>query len=882
MIVNVEEENEPFIDERLELLDLDGFMDSCSSLVTTFWGCEDSNSRHDVYVKLAHFSVKEFLVSDAIRTGSCSDFALEKELAHSCLAKSCLVYFQQITRPVSSEVRSLHSFASYAGSFWLEHKRLAKQNWTSGILQEMLLNIFDDNKVYYRNWLKLSAIDKPWLQTASEEQADYTPLYCAAYNGFADVSNSLLAKGAKPDASCGLYGNALQAAASNGHLLTTKILLKAGADINAKGGRYGSAISGAAAGGHEEVVKELLAAGATVQPSRRSFGDRRTDPLFLAVVNGHRSVCDLLLSHGAEDFYTMKARPCSALHAATQNGRIDIVRSLLTQEQSRKQNSHEAGCPSVIRRAASGIAASQHSAAARGQVEILRELLTYGISEGEVLRYAARAGDEDLVLNSLREGVDLEGTGGGSDHPRALQSAALGGHVSVVRELLSHGSDPNLDTDFSSALSAAVAGGSLEIAQMLVDAGANVNPQNSKPLAAAIYAGRRDFVKFFVQHGADTHRSLRGAVIEGNAKTFRLLLKLGANVHLQSPDDATSILQAAAFGGSAPIVRYLMENKVRPDSDPGYTETSPLTEAIRCRHWQVVELLLDNGADVNAAPPADSEPPPAGGTYYNGNLWPPQPACETPLSMAIKNQNQEIARTLMDRGALTTPKTPTTTGTPLLYAVWEDMIDLVKELLDRGADSNQRGTILRRGKSTFPLLIAAEKGNADIISVLINAGARVNEQDSEGFSALHAAAAYRDPKILKKLIHEHHADINLCLLNGSRPIHSAASRGTAEHVRIILDAGASIDSKNESGRTPLHWAADGMNWDVVELLLEKKANPNLKTDEAGITPLDMAHLARKMPHWKRRQNETKGTAQWDDEKVEKLLLRLNQSMKQIS
>lgn len=878
MIVNVEEEHEPFVDERLELLDLDGFMDSCSSLVTTFCGSEDSNSGHDVYVKLAHFSVKEFLVSDAIRTGSCSEFALEKELAHSCLAKSCLVYFQQITRPISSEVRSLHSFASYAGCFWLEHKRLAKQNWTSGILQEMLLNMFDDDKVYYRNWLRMSAIDRPWLQTASEEQADYTPLYCAAYSGFADVSNSLLVKGAKPDAFCGLYGNALQAAAANGHLLTTRILLKAGADINAKGGRYGSAISGAAADGHEEVVKELLEAGATVQPSRWSFGDRRNDPLFLAVVNGHRSVCDLLLSHGAEDFYTMKADPCSALHAATQNGRIDIVRSLLTQEQSRKQNSHEAGCSGIIRPAASGIAASQHSAAAGGQVDILRELLAYGISEGEVLRYAARAGDEDLVLKSLREGAVLEEKGEVSDHPRALQSAALGGHVSIVRELLLRGSDPNLDTDYSNALSAAVTGGSLEIAQILVDAGANVNPKYSEPLAAAIYAGRRDFVEFFVQHGADTHRSLRTAVIRGDAKTFRLLIKLGANVHLRLPEDATSMLQAAAFGGSVPIVRYLMENELQPDSDPGYTETSPLTEAIRCRHWQVVELLLDSGADVNAAPPADSEPPPAGGSNYNGNLWPPQPACETPLSMAIKNQNQEIARALMERGALTTPKTPTTIGTPLLYAAWEDMVDLVKELLDRGADSNQRGTILRRGKPTFPLLIAAEKGNADIISVLVNAGARVNEQDSEGFSALHAAAVCRNPKILKTLIHEHHADINHCLLNGSRPIHSAASRGTAEHVRILLDAGASIDSKNDSGRTPLHWATDGENWDVVELLLEKKANTNLKADEAGITPLDMAHLARNMPQWKRHQRKAEEIAQWDDEKVDKLLLRLKQSM----
>lgn len=128
-------------------------------------------------------------------------------------------------------------------------------------------------------------------------------------------------------------------------------------------------------------------------------------------------------------------------------------------------------------------------------------------------------------------------------------------------------------------------------------------------------------------------------------------------------------------------------------------------------------------------PPADSEPPPSAGPVYNGYVWPPQPAYESPLTLAAKGKDPEIANLLMHRGALATPSTPVTAGTPLLYAVWEELADLVQELLRRAADPNQRGTVLERDNPSFPLLLAAEKGNIEIISCLVGAGARVNDQD---------------------------------------------------------------------------------------------------------------------------------------------------------
>lgn len=75
-------------------------------------------------------------------------------------------------------------------------------------------------------------------------------------------------------------------------------------------------------------------------------------------------------------------------------------------------------------------------------------------------------------------------------------------------------------------------------------------------------------------------------------------------------------------------------------------------------------------------------------------------------------------------------------------------------------------------------------------------------------------------RLLKALVLQYHADINSPrLLNGSQPIHSAASRGTIAHVQILLNASAELDATNNDGRTPLHW----VRWDVVEFLLDRGA-----------------------------------------------------------
>lgn len=882
MAINTSDVTAPFFDEHLELLDPDSFVDSLSSLLTTYRDHRDPSDYPDIYVKLAHFTVREFLSSDAIRNSPSSDFYMETKLAHAHLAQSCLAYFhyaiesQADDSEILEEITILDPLISYAGHFWIKHRRLINgDDSLEKSLQNQLVDIFDAEKPYYKIWLKLANFDRPWLKEGSEGSEDYQPLYCAAYIGLPYVVKKLLERGTDPNATGGIYGNALQAACFNGHLDIVRELLRVKVDIDAADGACGSAISAATIANRIDIVQALIDAGASVtNPQPWSIHGNRLDPLYMSVIGGHLPICELLLDHGAKDYYHMKGKPPSALQASVKTGRLDIVKALLSRQEIRTAN-HQ-GCSALIRPVTSGFAASQYDAAVRGHVDILRELMAYGIKPDEAFRYAARAGDESLVLEQLEKGADMDSPGQTSDHPRALQSAALGGHVSLVRELLTRGADPNVKSSYSTAMDSAVLGGNIEVVRALIDAGAKLDVDWPDPLVTAINANHTDIAQLLVRSGAYVYRALHRSILDADFKSFKLLLSLGADPHHTDLSEELPTLATAAWGGSAPIVRYLLDNGFQGHVNPAKGVTGPLMAAISAKRWSVVPLLLDHGADVNVAPPLESEGPSRGGSYYNGALWPLQPPHESALTLAVKEKGQDVARLLIQRGALVTPTTPVTAGTPLLYAVSEELTELVRELVEAGADPKQRGMIQRQGKPTFPLFVAAEKGNIEIIKHLIEAGASVDDQDEEGFSALHAAAAGRDDtNALEALVRDHSADTRVHLRNGSQPIHSAAAKGTAQHVKVLLDAGANIDQQNDSGRTPLHWAADSCNWDTLEMLLDEGADVNVKADEGGAsTPLDLAFLAKEKSKWQWVADSNK----WDGERVGALLERLQAMM----
>ena len=264
------------LEDPLEVLNI------CSSLVTLNFDNYRVGESSRKIVALAHYSVKEYLVSDRIWTGKAARYGMRDELCHDALASSCLGYLLQFQQ---SELKPdfLKSFqlADYSAEFWTRHAEKTG-NWTKET-NEAAIRLCCKKEPAYTNWVRLWDPDKPWrkpdLQKNLERIAD--PLYYAALLGLREVVELLLDKGADVNAQGGDFSNALQAASFRGHEAVVKLLLDKGANVNAQGGHYGNALQTASEGGHEQVVKLLLDKGAHT-PTLSVLRSRAAQPQTLA------------------------------------------------------------------------------------------------------------------------------------------------------------------------------------------------------------------------------------------------------------------------------------------------------------------------------------------------------------------------------------------------------------------------------------------------------------------------------------------------------------------------------------------------------------------------------------------------------------------------
>ncbi len=391
-----------------------------------------------------------------------------------------------------------------------------------------------------------------------------------------------------------------------------------------------------------------------------------------------------------------------------------------------------------------------------------------------------------------------------------LAEAAARGDWAALGPLLDvRSGDPNApDRDGTPALHWAVRAGNLDAAKRLVAAGADVNAASRFGLTP-----------------------LHVAIRQGDTALTRWLLDAGADVAAPDRAGEPPLLQAARVGVPA-VAAALLEHGAAVDGRDGAYGETPLMVAVREGHLELATLLLDRGADVNAQsraepaprfiPPSESPPGLSKGIGIIRAGWPegrgkryPAGGSKTPLNYAARAGNVEVARLLVERGA----KLELADGngiTPLLEAIVNANIFRVNRL----------------GKSD----------HLAVANLLLDAGANVNAMDWYGETPLWATVDLRNLELGPADKRTGIRDDALALIERLLQAGASPNVRTKEFPherRYLLVIVGSVAWVDLTGQTPFLRAAAAGDLEVMHLLLDHGADPNIPT-YAGTTPLMVA------------------------------------------
>ena len=281
----------------------------------------------------------------------------------------------------------------------------------------------------------------------------------------------------------------------------------------------------------------------------------------------------------------------------------------------------------------------------------------------------------------------------------------------------------------------------------------------------------------------------------------------------------TRLAEAAAKRDVAAI-KSLLAQKVDVN-EPGVDGTPALHWSVRVDDLDLATLLLSAGADA---------------TLANRHGL-------TPLTIAATNGSPGMMRLLIDAGA-DPNAVDAANETMLMVAARVGVVDSVKLLLQRGARVDAKDSIYQQ----TALMVAVREGHTDVVRLLVEAGADVNARTRQG-----SAPNWVLPNSVPGFGHGVGIVRGGLPPRGSRqpipgaltPLLYAARDGRAEAARILLDAGADINTTDANAITPLISAIVNNRVDVARLLIERGADIHA-ADWYGRTPLWAAVETRNM------------------------------------
>jgi uncharacterized protein len=433
------------------------------------------------------------------------------------------------------------------------------------------------------------------------------------------------------------------------------------------------------------------------------------------------------------------------------------------------------------------------------------------------LQWAVHEGNVAEAKRLLRLGADLKIANNYGATPMGL--AAEGGNAEMLKVLLEAGADADSpDPDGMTALLAVARTGNVEAAQILIREGATVDAREKwggqTPLMWAAARRHPEMIRFLISKGADVN----AASTDRNYQ--RHIQAEGRPKSLDS--GGLSPLHYAARENCLACVNVLLEGKADinlPDPD-GVT---PLHVAIMNANWDLAKRLIDAGADVNQW------------DIYG----------EAPLFTAIN------LRSRIDGGRGSIDPLNKTTG-----------LQILELLLDRGANPNMQlffkpananGTTVTRGST--PLIRAVTNADMEVIKLLMARGADATLNLADRQTPIHAVLAGRASEQqaveLIRMLHKAGADLNsVALVNhreeirGGSALHLAVRKRFKLVIKELASLGIDMNAKDQDGLTALDYTQGRGFMPFMAL-----QTPVYKEEAQMLRELGATTMMAKSPEW---------------------------------
>ena len=385
-------------------------------------------------------------------------------------------------------------------------------------------------------------------------------------------------------------------------------------------------------------------------------------------------------------------------------------------------------------------------------------------NDDSLLMRACRLGKQDIVKGLLSCGVDVSWVSHNSGHS-ALSLSCLLGLEPIVKLLLEHGAAARVSLGRLPLVEACLSG-HLALVELLLDRGARID-QFPRLLC------EKNTCNICNEDSEPLHYCLNAIYLAcqiGNLELVRLLIRRGASLRNHFHCSTSS-----------------------------YNGYGTLNFASKGYHWDVVKLLVANGASINEI-------------------------CGTECEDADQDD--------YDQGDEKVYHWP-----PLLYACVQGDLDVVKELLDLGADINI--SVLGLAGALYhdsPLYLATAHGHLDLVKfILVHSKFKATRTLKYAFVL---ACQNRYTGIIEALYARMHR-LDAFKTAGATPLVIACKQGYTHAIESLLAMGADIDAPtNINGDTALILACKEKNVAIVEFLLTHGALPD-RANGYGETALSL-------------------------------------------